>query len=175
MKKILAMAIVAMMMSSCINVGEILSELLGERKEKQEQARLDSISNALKEMETKMAAEKNAHEAELARAKQEAAIAKQQAAAQPSLNAYRSDNPYTWLSQRKYSESEFWSMTSSSSEMRIWRNAMFARHGYIFKSADLREYFSQFTWYVPRYKTVTLTPTEVHNVNTLKRMEGSGN
>ena len=50
MKKILAMAIVAMMMSSCINVGEILSDLLGGRKEKQEQARLDSISNALKEM-----------------------------------------------------------------------------------------------------------------------------
>lgn len=171
MRKILAIAIMAMMMSSCINVGEILSDLLGGRKEKQEQARLDSISNALKEMETKLAEEKVAHEAELAKVKQQAAIAKQQAAAQPSPNAYRSDNPYTWLSQRKYSANELWNMASSSAECRIWRNAMFARHGYIFKSADLREHFSQFTWYVPRYSSVTLTPTEVHNVNVLKGLE----
>lgn len=170
MKKILAMAIVAMMMSSCINVGEILSDLLGGRKEKQEQARLDSISNALKEMETKLAEEKVAHEAELAKVKQQAAIAKQQAAAQPSPNAYRDDNPYAWLSQRKYSWEEFAYKASSPAQYRIWRNAMFARHGYIFKSADLREHFSQFTWYVPRYKTVTLTAVEVHNVNVLKSM-----
>ena len=35
------------------------------------------------------------------------------------------------------------------SQLRILRNCIFARHGYEFKSADLREFFSQFDWYEP--------------------------
>ena len=170
MKKIFAIAIMAVMMSSCIDI-DAVRDFLGGKAKKDENAKLDSIANALKEMEAKLVEEKATHEEELAKAKQEARQARQQAAAQPSPNAYRSDNPYTWLSQRKYSANELWNMSSGSAECRIWRNAMFARHGYIFKSADLRDHFSQFTWYVPRYSSVTLTPTEVHNVNVLKGLE----
>ena len=170
MKKIFAIAIMAVMMSSCIDI-DAVRDFLGGKAKKEENAKLDSIANALKEMEAKLVDEKATHEEELAKAKQEAQQAKRQAAAQPSPNAYRSDNPYAWLSQRKYSSNELWNMSSGSAECRIWRNAMFARHGYIFKSADLREHFSQFTWYVPRYSSVTLTPTEVHNVNVLKGLE----
>ena len=170
MKKIFAIAIMAVMMSSCIDI-DAVRDFLGGKAKKEENAKLDSIANALKEMEAKLVDEKATHEEELAKAKQEAQQAKRQAAAQPSPNAYRSDNPYAWLSQRKYSSNELWNMSSGPAECRIWRNAMFARHGYIFKSADLREHFSQFTWYVPRYSSVTLTPTEVHNVNVLKGLE----
>ena len=35
----------------------------------------------------------------------------------------------------------------SKSQLRILRNAFYAREGYDFKSADLRELFSQFDWY----------------------------
>ncbi|WP_078775722.1 YARHG domain-containing protein [Fibrobacter intestinalis] len=30
----------------------------------------------------------------------------------------------------------------------ILRNSIFARHGYIFKSEDLKAYFSKFNWYI---------------------------
>jgi hypothetical protein len=32
-------------------------------------------------------------------------------------------------------------------ELRILRNAIYAKHGYIFNSIDLQEYFSRFNWY----------------------------
>ncbi|MCQ2613883.1 MAG: YARHG domain-containing protein [Treponemataceae bacterium] len=35
------------------------------------------------------------------------------------------------------------------SQYRLLRNLVYARHGYIFKSADLKAVFSQFTWYEP--------------------------
>lgn len=159
MRKILAIAMMAMMIISCGNVSEQQESL------RQEKARLDSIAEDLRQKEIKMQQERTVHEAKLANARHNDAIAT------PSPNAYRDDNPYEWLSQRKYSWEEFARRASSPAECRIWRNAMFARHGYIFKSADLRQHFSQFTWYVPRYKSVTLTAIEVHNVNTLKSME----
>lgn len=181
MRKILAIAMMAMMIISCGNVSEQQESLRQEKarldsiaedlrqKEikmqqealRQEKVRLDSIAENLRQKEIKM----HAHEAKLANARYN------NAEATPSFNAYRDDNPYEWLSQRKYSWREFASRASSPAECRIWRNAMFARHGYIFQSADLRKHFSQFTWYVPRYKSVTLTAIEVHNVNTLKSME----
>lgn len=36
-------------------------------------------------------------------------------------------------------------------ELYLARNEIFARHGYIFESADLREHFGSTSWYVPRY------------------------
>lgn len=35
------------------------------------------------------------------------------------------------------------------SQLRLLRNYYFARHGYVFQSADLREFFDQFSWYLP--------------------------
>lgn len=82
------------------------------------------------------------------------------------------DNPYLWLSQRKYENYEFYEMSASRETLRIWRNAIYARHGYIFKSADFANYFSQYSWYVPRYKDVTskLSSVEAHNIRVLKSM-----
>ncbi len=42
----------------------------------------------------------------------------------------------------------------SDAEFRIYRNHIFARYGYEFKSEDLRQHFSKFEWYQPRYKNV---------------------
>lgn len=46
-------------------------------------------------------------------------------------------------------------MFLSKPELRILRNAIFARHGYIFKSDDLRAYFGNFYDYVPYTRNVT--------------------
>lgn len=82
---------------------------------------------------------------------------------------------FGWLSQRKYSAQEFIDFAGwyNTDLFRIWRNAMYARHGYIFKSKDLKAYFSQYSWYNPRYKDVSrkLTKIEQHNIKVLKSLE----
>ena len=57
------------------------------------------------------------------------------------------------------------------SKIRIARNEIFARRGYIFNSADLRNHFSKFSWYQPSTKNVTLSKLEKFNVGFLKKFE----
>ena len=59
----------------------------------------------------------------------------------------------------------------SKSQLRIMRNEIYARHGYIFSSADLREYFGRQSWYYPTTKSVTLNSIEQYNVNFIKQYE----
>jgi hypothetical protein len=42
----------------------------------------------------------------------------------------------------------------SKAELRLLRNEVYARHGQIFSSEDLRTHFSQESWYRPRFKEV---------------------
>jgi hypothetical protein len=61
----------------------------------------------------------------------------------------------------------------SKSELRIMRNEIYARHGYIFKSKDLQDYFSKKSWYTPLYNDVSnkLTDIEIKNVDFIKKHE----
>lgn len=59
----------------------------------------------------------------------------------------------------------------SSSDLRIMRNEIYARHGYIFDSADLRRYFMNQSWYTPRTKNVKLSSIEEYNVKVIKQYE----
>lgn len=56
-------------------------------------------------------------------------------------------------------------------QLRIARNEIYARHGRIFKSADLAAHFATFGWYRPLTDTVTLTPVETANVALLQAAE----
>lgn len=49
------------------------------------------------------------------------------------------------------------------------RNEIYARHGYIFRSRELRQYFESKTWYTPRrgVSEADLTPVERYNVQFL--------
>lgn len=84
--------------------------------------------------------------------------------------SYSSDN-YSWLLQRKATAADL--SGKSKKELRIMRNYIYARHGYIFQSDDLREYFSQFSWYNPRYTDVnsSLSDTELSNIKKIKSYE----
>ena len=85
---------------------------------------------------------------------------------------YESSLPdYDWLSYRLATYADISDLNSE--ELRIMRNYIFARHGYIFKSPDLTEYFSQYPWYDPRYTNVTadLNETELKNIDFIKRYE----
>ncbi len=59
----------------------------------------------------------------------------------------------------------------SASELRIMRNEIYARHGYIFQDAMLRNHFSQKVWYVPQTKSVSLSSIEQYNVLFIKSYE----
>jgi serine/threonine-protein kinase len=61
----------------------------------------------------------------------------------------------------------------TSWELRIMRNEIFARHGYIFKTPEMRSYFAQQSWYSPRYDDVSrlLSDVEVRNVKMIKSSE----
>jgi hypothetical protein len=58
-------------------------------------------------------------------------------------------------------------------ELRIMRNEIFARHGYSFKLADMREHFEAIDWYMPMAVDITtkLTENEKKNAALIKRYE----
>ena len=58
-------------------------------------------------------------------------------------------------------------------ELKIMRNEIFARHGYIFKTNDMKLYFESQAWYSPKYEDVTsfLTEIEKGNIELIKRYE----
>lgn len=82
-----------------------------------------------------------------------------------------SEYKYEYLRKREmtYADVE----GKSAEELRLMRNYIFARRGYIFESEDLKEYFEQFSWYVPLYYDVTprLSDIEKYNVNFIKEWE----
>jgi len=70
---------------------------------------------------------------------------------------------------RKLSEPDIAGL--SKIELRVARNEIFARHGYIFKSKELNYHFSGTSWYKPKSKDVTLSDVEQYNVGFLKKHE----
>jgi hypothetical protein len=62
----------------------------------------------------------------------------------------------------------------SKSDLKIMRNEIFARHGYIFRDPMLQEYFSQMPWYTPQQADISqiaLSIVEQNNVLFIKRYE----
>ena len=61
----------------------------------------------------------------------------------------------------------------SKSELKIMRNEIFARHGYNFKTEEMKNYFSRQAWYRPLYDNVNdkLTDIEKLNIKLIQRFE----
>lgn len=81
------------------------------------------------------------------------------------------DSKYDVASTRLLSESDLRGM--SKYELKVMRNWIFARHGYIFQSDDMKAFFSSQPWYNPRYRDVTpyLSDIEIKNIDFIKRHE----
>ena len=77
-------------------------------------------------------------------------------------------HPYDVACERKLTEDDLAGM--SKKELRLMRNWIFARHGYIFSTTEMRNYFEQQPWYQGRYSNVTsmLTDIEKYNINFIK-------
>jgi hypothetical protein len=61
----------------------------------------------------------------------------------------------------------------SKGDLKIMRNEIFARHGYIFRTPDMKSYFSQQAWYRAQNENVTsfLTEIEKQNIGLIKKYE----
>lgn len=64
----------------------------------------------------------------------------------------------------------------TKAELRLARNEIYARHGCIFKSNDLNEYFNSKTWYIPtiqvgNFDTSEFNKYELANIDTIKSLE----
>lgn len=62
----------------------------------------------------------------------------------------------------------------NKAQLRILRNTIYARHGRKFASADLRNYFSRFSWYNPIYDEISpnaLSQIEKHNIQLIQKYE----
>ena len=84
-----------------------------------------------------------------------------------------SNDNFDWLSTREVTPMDL--EHKSTEQLRIMRNWIYARHGYIFKSGDLTDYFSKFSWYNPTSKDVTsqLNKIEKTNIRLIQRYEES--
>lgn len=78
----------------------------------------------------------------------------------PKASYSSSNDPYAFVSTTYLTNSDL--AGRSKAELRIMRNAIYAHHGYKFKSADLKKYFGQFSWYVPTRTVVS--PSEMSRV-----------
>ena len=87
------------------------------------------------------------------------------------LDATDSLNPYAWLSERLVNESDL--QGKSKAEIRIMRNTIYAMHGYIFKTSDMKNHFGKLPWYKAEKSDVTaeLSSIENQNVQFLKAHE----
>lgn len=61
----------------------------------------------------------------------------------------------------------------SSAQLRIARNEIYARKGFIFQSPDLTAHFEQFDWYDPTRNSVQLSPIEQANVQNIRQFESA--
>lgn len=65
----------------------------------------------------------------------------------------------------------------SKRELRLMRNEILARHGYVFQSKELQSLFSAKSWYRPAKsnKSIRLSVIEQHNLELIKSEEASRN
>ena len=66
----------------------------------------------------------------------------------------------------------------SDEELKLMRNEIYARHGYTFKSSDVRSYFMSQPWYKPRLNSSNavkeLSDVERYNIDFIGKYEQSG-
>lgn len=62
-------------------------------------------------------------------------------------------------------------------DYRLYRNLLYALHGYVFESAELRDFFSQAYWYIPGEKTqndnIDFSERELRLLEMIRKMESA--
>lgn len=177
-------------------IGGIMAGVMFSMKSKQEHERqlsaaqqeLDELQKAAEEAQQAAAdaqAEAEAAQAQQAEAEQAAANAQAEADAAKiqaeaiiaAINAAKNGQTVTYSgyifpSDRTYiteADMRYWDQTTAL----LARNEIFARHGYVFQTDYIQNYFSAQSWYYPnpQYKGTGLSKVEQANVDTILAYE----
>ena len=77
---------------------------------------------------------------------------------------------FAWLSEYKLTPADL--QNFSKAQLRLLRNAIYAMHGYIFQSQDLKDYFGKFAGYEPVSRVVpSFNSTESANIKLIQGFE----
>lgn len=90
---------------------------------------------------------------------------------QNEISSIKIPGKFPEATERKLYETDLNNL--SRRDLKIMRNEIFARYGYIFRTPDMAQYFKEQSWYVPRYSNVNdmLTPLEKENIQLIKSYE----
>lgn len=95
---------------------------------------------------------------------------------EPTISDNSYDSPYSTepyiLDTQILNENDI--RGKSKSDLRIMRNEIYARHGYVFKSSDLQNYFSQKPWYngtIYNANDISFNSIEKKNIEFIKSHE----
>ena len=183
MKSVKVILISAALMASLTGCDKIKS-VASSNDENKEEAKVEAKKDTVVVIEKHYVYEEGAPQE--AAASQEAAAAQEKAAPQEKAKEDKAEpdakmskillkdaasDGFAWLSRRKVTYDDIASLTKA--DRRILRNAIYARHGYRFKSKDLTDYFRQFPWYEPLNADITnqLSKIENENVAFIKKYE----
>lgn len=82
--------------------------------------------------------------------------------------------PYRYVSFLKIKEEDITSFTPK--ELKIMRNEIYARHGYIFKKyGEMYRFYKGETWYNPTRQNVKLNDVEKYNTDLIRKIEANKN
>ena len=162
-----------------------LNDLQNLKLQKQEKSRIDAKAKEREQSDQRLVMERRLAETEK---KVQAAekSSKQKAEDNSQLNQPSpSENPlrpsllpngqaykYAWLSEREVTDADLKGKTGD--ELVIMRNSIYARHGFIFKSDEIREVFNKEPWYKAISPEVgnMLSSLEKENVKKIQAREG---
>lgn len=173
MKVILSMLAFAILISGCNLKRDDSSTRVNEEVElKKKELELKEKELAIKEKEIQENRERELEEKEKRLDQRERSTEKKyETTTRQNNSGSVYPGVYPEASTRKLTSSDLNYL--SSYQLKIMRNEIFARHGYIFKTTDMKNYFSNQRWYDPRYNNVDnlLTSTEKQNIELIKRFE----
>ncbi len=135
-------------------------------------AKIDALENKLQEQEQQLQQEKvKALEKELQQ--KDLQINRLNTKSNSITNTVSSSIAGIWpeTSQRYLHYSDIANLNPY--ELKIMRNEIFARHGYIFNTKEMAQYFNQQSWYKPISRNVTskLNSIEKSNIEFIKSYE----
>lgn len=90
------------------------------------------------------------------------------------VKPYSGDSRCYWNHDIYSGDSRRWGKKRIEVDHRVialYRNEIFARKGYVFKTEEMNRFFSKFSWYEPLHKDVKLNSFEEWNVKYLHKIE----
>ena len=133
------------------------------------QAKALAEQEKAKQLEQQRIQQQQQQQAEIAKQAQQAQQQQQQEKA--STFYARGQGMFPWASTDRINPGDLQGYTTW--QLKIMRNEIYARHGYIFDTQDMKNYFERQGWYRPVSRKVNLTAIEQQNVRVIQQVEQS--